>query len=206
MNDRTRTITIGGQARPALLTVRAAKVLTESYGGLTETVEALTGDAPFEKKKPILANVLSLLMSEGAKSENYFNGNDYYKQIATQFTEDSISSENLGFLIFQTALVIRAGAERYVLTKKEKQIAEFEKLKAELNADSEETAGEDPEGPRAGYSQWIFIGVTLLRRPEREVWLMPLGALADQYALFKIYTGQDTAKEETIDDVLDGLE
>ena len=49
----------------------------------------------------------------------------------------------------------------------------------------------------------IFYGVTLLRRPEREVWLMPLGALLDQWEVYKQYHGLAKAKTDTfIDDLI----
>ena len=35
----------------------------------------------------------------------------------------------------------------------------------------------------------IFYGVTLLGRSEREVWLMPLGALLDQWEVYKQFNG-----------------
>ena len=53
------------------------------------------------------------------------------------------------------------------------------------------------------FARLIFIGVTLLWRPEREVWLMPLGALLDQWELCRQFNG--LAKpyvERDIDDVV----
>jgi len=38
--------------------------------------------------------------------------------------------------------------------------------------------------------------VTLLGRPEREVWLMPLGALLDQWEVYKQLHGLTQAKAE----------
>ena len=49
----------------------------------------------------------------------------------------------------------------------------------------------------------IFYGVTLLRRPEREVWLMPLGALLDQWEVYKQFNGiTKTTEESYIDSVI----
>ena len=49
----------------------------------------------------------------------------------------------------------------------------------------------------------IFYGVTLLRRPEREVWLMPLGALLDQWEVYKQFNGiTKTTEERYIDSVI----
>ena len=39
------------------------------------------------------------------------------------------------------------------------------------------------------FAQMIFYGVTLLGRSEREVWLMPLGALLDQWEVYKQFNG-----------------
>jgi hypothetical protein len=48
----------------------------------------------------------------------------------------------------------------------------------------------------------IFYGVTLLRRPEREVWLMPVGALLDQWEVYKQIKGMTFIKgERHIEDV-----
>ena len=38
--------------------------------------------------------------------------------------------------------------------------------------------------------------MTLLGRSEREVWLMPLGALLDQWEIYKQFHGLAKAKEE----------
>ena len=49
----------------------------------------------------------------------------------------------------------------------------------------------------------MFIGVTLLGRPEREVWLMPLGDLLDQWEIYRQF--HSMAKpyvERDIDDVV----
>ena len=49
----------------------------------------------------------------------------------------------------------------------------------------------------------IFYGVTLLRRPEREVWLMPLGALLDQWEVYKQFNGiTKPTQENYIDSVI----
>jgi len=45
--------------------------------------------------------------------------------------------------------------------------------------------------------------VTLLGRSEREVWLMPLGALLDQWEVYKQYQGIASMKTElSIEDVV----
>jgi hypothetical protein len=45
--------------------------------------------------------------------------------------------------------------------------------------------------------------VTLLGRPEREVWLMPLGALLDQWEVYRQYEGIAHVKKElSIEDVV----
>ena len=46
------------------------------------------------------------------------------------------------------------------------------------------------------FTRLLFYGVTLLGRPEREVWLMPLGALLDQWEIYKQYHGLAKAKSE----------
>ena len=40
----------------------------------------------------------------------------------------------------------------------------------------------------------LFYGVSLLGRAEREVWLMPLGALLDQWEIYKQFNGLAKAK------------
>jgi len=46
--------------------------------------------------------------------------------------------------------------------------------------------------------------VTQLRRPEREVWLMPLGHLLDQWEIHKQFMGWEKPKREvSIDDIID---
>jgi hypothetical protein len=47
------------------------------------------------------------------------------------------------------------------------------------------------------FTRLIFYGVTLLGRPEREVWLMPLGALLDQWEVYKQFNGLSKSKIET---------
>ena len=39
------------------------------------------------------------------------------------------------------------------------------------------------------FTRLLFYGVTLLGRSEREVWLMPLGALLDQWEVYKQFHG-----------------
>jgi hypothetical protein len=47
--------------------------------------------------------------------------------------------------------------------------------------------------------------VTLLGRPEREVWLMPLGALLDQWEVYRQYQGiAKPHRELYIDDIMFG--
>lgn len=53
------------------------------------------------------------------------------------------------------------------------------------------------------FARLIFIGVTLLRRPEREVWLMPLGDLLDQWEIYRQFHGMAKPYvERDIDDVV----
>ena len=44
------------------------------------------------------------------------------------------------------------------------------------------------------FARLLFYGVTLLGRQEREVWLMPLGALLDQWEAYKQFYGIAKAK------------
>ena len=46
------------------------------------------------------------------------------------------------------------------------------------------------------FTRLLFYGVTLLGRSEREVWLMPLGALLDQWEVYKQFNGLAKAKAE----------
>ena len=46
------------------------------------------------------------------------------------------------------------------------------------------------------FARLLFYGVTLLGRPEREVWLMPLGALLDQWEVYQQYHGLAKVKVE----------
>jgi hypothetical protein len=49
----------------------------------------------------------------------------------------------------------------------------------------------------------LFYGVTLLGRTEREVWLMPLGALLDQWEIYKQFHGLAKVKAEyAIDEIV----
>ena len=51
----------------------------------------------------------------------------------------------------------------------------------------------------------LFYGVTLLGRSEREVWLMPLGALLDQWEVYKQFHGlAKPVVERFIDDIIFG--
>jgi len=45
------------------------------------------------------------------------------------------------------------------------------------------------------FARLIFYGVTLLGRPEREIWLMPLGELLDQWEVYKQAQGWVSAKK-----------
>ncbi len=47
------------------------------------------------------------------------------------------------------------------------------------------------------FARLLFFGVTLLGRSEREVWLMPLGALLDQWEVYKQFNGLAKAKSES---------
>lgn len=44
------------------------------------------------------------------------------------------------------------------------------------------------------FARLLFYGVSLLGRAEREVWLMPLGALLDQWEIYKQFNGLAKAK------------
>jgi len=50
------------------------------------------------------------------------------------------------------------------------------------------------------FARLIFYGVTLLGRPEREVWLMPLGELLDQWEVYRQFYGIARAKAERFAD------
>ncbi len=53
------------------------------------------------------------------------------------------------------------------------------------------------------FARLVFYGVTLLRRPEREVWLMPIGALMDQWEVYRQFNGLAKPRGAvTIDDVI----
>lgn len=52
------------------------------------------------------------------------------------------------------------------------------------------------------FTRLLFYGVTLLGRPEHEVWLMPLGALLDQWEIYKQFHGLAKMKCEY---VIDGI-
>ena len=53
------------------------------------------------------------------------------------------------------------------------------------------------------FTRLLFYGVTLLGRSEHEVWLMPLGALLDQWEVYQQYHGLAKAKVEYfIEDVI----
>lgn len=53
------------------------------------------------------------------------------------------------------------------------------------------------------FARLIVYGVTLLGRPEREVWLMPLGALLDQREVYRQINGFSKSKEEYhVDDII----
>ena len=55
------------------------------------------------------------------------------------------------------------------------------------------------------FARLLFYGVTLLGRLEREVWLMPLGALLDQWEIYKQFHGiVQPAMERYIDDIMFG--
>ena len=62
---------------------------------------------------------------------------------------------------------------------------------------------EEPSKKRTGrasdeklFARLIFYGVTLLGRTEREVWLMPLGALLDQWEVYQQFHGLAKIKIE----------
>jgi len=53
------------------------------------------------------------------------------------------------------------------------------------------------------FARLIYYGVTLLHRPEQEVWLMPLGHLLDQWEIYMQFNGMTKPKREHfIDDVI----
>ncbi|MEA4948166.1 MAG: hypothetical protein VB068_00720 [Petrimonas sp.] len=45
------------------------------------------------------------------------------------------------------------------------------------------------------FARLIFYGVSLLGQPEREVWLMPLGSLLDQWEVYRQVKGIASVKE-----------
>lgn len=53
------------------------------------------------------------------------------------------------------------------------------------------------------FARLIYYGVTQLHRSEREVWLMPLGHLLDQWEIHKQFNGlAKPFRELLIDDVM----
>jgi hypothetical protein len=46
------------------------------------------------------------------------------------------------------------------------------------------------------FARLLFYGVSLLGWAEREVWLMPLGALLDQWEIYKQFHGLAKTKAE----------
>ncbi|MEI6133014.1 MAG: hypothetical protein WCQ41_09370 [Bacillota bacterium] len=55
------------------------------------------------------------------------------------------------------------------------------------------------------FTRLIYYGVTQLRRVEKEVWLMPLGELLDQWEIHKQFIGEAKPRIEVfIDDVIPG--
>lgn len=52
------------------------------------------------------------------------------------------------------------------------------------------------------FARLIYYGVTQLHRTEREVWIMPLGHLLDQWEVHKQFTGMAKPKSEYY---IDGL-
>lgn len=53
------------------------------------------------------------------------------------------------------------------------------------------------------FARLIFYGVTLLTRPEAEVWLMPLGHLLDQWEVYKQFYGLARPERDVfIDEVI----
>lgn len=53
------------------------------------------------------------------------------------------------------------------------------------------------------FARLIYYGVTQLHRSEREVWLMPLGHLLDQWEIHKQFNGlAKPYRELFIDDVM----
>jgi len=53
------------------------------------------------------------------------------------------------------------------------------------------------------FARLIFYGTTLLGRAERDVWLMPIGHLLDQWEVYKQFNGLAKAKREYyIDEII----
>lgn len=53
------------------------------------------------------------------------------------------------------------------------------------------------------FARLIFYGVTLLNRTEKEVWLMPIGHLLDQWEIYKQFNGISKPKREaSIDSII----
>ncbi len=53
------------------------------------------------------------------------------------------------------------------------------------------------------FTRLIFYGVTLLGRAEREVWLMPIGALLDQWEVYRQFHNLVKPRRELlIDDII----
>ena len=53
------------------------------------------------------------------------------------------------------------------------------------------------------FARLIYYGVTQLHRTERELWLMPIGHLLDQWEVHKQFTGIAKRRQSvTIDDII----
>ncbi|MGB4658308.1 MAG: hypothetical protein WBI07_03895 [Mobilitalea sp.] len=53
------------------------------------------------------------------------------------------------------------------------------------------------------FARLLYYGVTQLRRPEVDVWLMPIGELLDQWEIHKQFNGLEKPKRELfIDDII----
>lgn len=86
MDERSTTITIGGNDYEMILTTRATKAIASRYGGLENLGDRLMQSENFEQALEEIVWLITLLVNQSILIYNYNNPDDH----KTELTEDTV--------------------------------------------------------------------------------------------------------------------
>ena len=185
-NDRGAMIQIGNREYEMLLTTRATKEIAKRYGGLEHLGDKLMKAENFELALDEVVWLITLLANQSMLVHNLLEPDDKSELLTEEAVE--LLTTPLDLSSYKTAIMetMVKGTKRYVESEEEPS-------KKRIGRASDDEL----------FARLIFYGVTLLGRSEREVWLMPLGALLDQWEAYRQFHGlAEVKREHYIDEIL----